>query len=62
MKRVLEPEDAHRLLEILDGAGGRTVAEAKASELVEEGLAKVAGTGETVLLRELGVWALAAGR
>ncbi len=65
MKRVLEPDDARRLVEILDESGARAAAEAKASELVEEGLDRV---GEAVaadggrLLRELGDWAQAAGR
>ena len=62
MKRVLEPEDANRLVEILERAGSRAVAEAKARELVEDGLgalseADVSQEGLT-LFRELGEWAL----
>ncbi len=62
MKRVLEPEDAGRLVAILDETGSRPVAEEKARELVEDGLgvmssADMASDG-MALLRELGEWAL----
>ncbi len=62
MKRVLDPEDANRLVEILDEAGSRAVAESKARELVEEGLEALQGVDVShegqALLRELGEWAL----
>ena len=62
MKRVLEPEDARRLVAILDETGSRAVAEDKARELVDDGLAAVSGAGLSAdgmaLLRELGEWAL----
>ena len=63
MKRVLELEDANRLVAILDEAGSRSIAEGKARELVEDGLAAASGIGlspdRMALLRELGEWALA---
>ena len=65
MKRVLEPDDARRLIEILDDSGARAASEAQAAGLVEEGLAAVEQaipTGSGGLLRELGDWALAGGR
>ena len=61
MKRVLEPDDARRLIEILDESGARSAAEDKAAELVEEGLSAVepaVGPEGRGLLRELGGWAL----
>ena len=62
MKRVLEPEDANRLVAILDEAGSRPVAEGKARELAEDGLAAASDAGLSAdgmaLLRELGEWAL----
>ena len=62
MKRVLEPEDAHRLIAILEEADARTQAERKARELVEQALDAAAGTGvpreEQMHLRKLGEWAL----
>ena len=47
MKRVLEPEDAARVTGILDGAGSRDFAVARAEELVETALdeLKAAGAG-----------------
>ena len=39
MKRVLQPEDVSRLVEILDQAGARKFAEGKAEELVDQALA-----------------------
>ena len=45
MKRVLEPEDAGRLVAILDETGSRSVAEDKARELVDGGLAAVSEAG-----------------
>ena len=63
MKRVLEPEDAGRLVAILEETGARAVAEERARQLVEEGIAAVSGAAlapdGTALLRELGEWALA---
>ena len=62
MKRILEPEDARRLVAILDDAGSRPVAEGKALELVEECLGAASSVGltpeGTELLREMGEWAL----
>ena len=62
MKRVLEPEDARRLVAILDETGSRAVAEDKARELVGDGLAAVSGAGLSAegmsLLSEMGEWAL----
>ena len=62
MKRVLEPEDAVRLVTILDETGSRAVAEEKARELTGDGLAAVSGAGlpaeGMVLLGEMGEWAL----
>ena len=65
MKRVLEPDDARRLIEVLDDAGARPASEAKAAELVAEALN---AAGDSVdaegsrLLGELGEWALQGGR
>ena len=62
MKRVLEPEDASRLVEILEETGARAASEEQAGRLVDEGLATVSGAGVSPegmgLLRELGDWAL----
>ncbi len=66
MKRVLEPEDTGRLVEILDETGSRSVSERKARELVEQALDITQSCGvspeEQAQLRELGEWALAGGR
>ena len=66
MKRVLEPEDTGRLVEILDETGSRSVSEGKAKELVEQALDITQSCGvspeEQAQLRELGEWALAGGR
>ncbi|MYC37073.1 MAG: hypothetical protein F4X66_09200 [Chloroflexi bacterium] len=62
MKRVLEPEDANRLVAILEETGSRTVAEQRARQLLDEGLAAASGADVSAdgmaLLRELGEWAL----
>ena len=62
MKRVLEPEDANKLVAILNETGSRPVAEQRARQLLEEGLAAVSGADVSsegmALLRELGEWAL----
>ena len=62
MKRVLEPEDAGRLVAILDDTGARAVAERQARELVDRGITAVSEAGLSpdgiVLLGELGEWAL----
>ncbi len=62
MKRVLEPEDANRLVAILDETGSRPVAEQRARQLLEEGLAAASGADVSsdgmALLYELGEWAL----
>ena len=44
-KRVLQPEDVSRVIAILDQAQARQTSEDKARELVEEGLAALAGAG-----------------
>lgn len=62
MKRVLEPEDANKLVAILNETGSRPVAEQRARQLLEEGLAAASGADISsdgmALLRELGEWAL----
>ena len=62
MKRVLETEDANRLVAILEETDSRSVAENAARELVEEGLAAASGADVPpegmMLLRELGELAL----
>ena len=45
MKRVLDPEDVSRLVEILDQADARTFAEGKAEELVDQALAGIDEAG-----------------
>ena len=45
MKRVLQPEDASRVIEILEQAGARGFAEGKAAEKVEEAMAAIEGVG-----------------
>ncbi len=66
MKRVLEPEDANRLVSILDQTGARAAADERARQLADEGLAAAAAVGisgdGTGALRELAEWALAGGR
>ena len=47
MKRVLEPEDVARLVEILEQAGARRFAEEKAQELVDQALACIDEAGLT---------------
>lgn len=62
MKRVLQPEDVARLVEILDSVDARSFAREKARELVEEGLASLDNAGlpdqRTVPLREFSEWVL----
>ena len=62
MKRVLEPEDANRLVAILDESGSGPVAEDKARQLLDEGMGALSGAGLTsdgmALLHEMGEWAL----
>ena len=62
MKRVLEPEDANKLVSILNATGSRPVAEQRARQLLEEGLAAASGADISsdgmALLRDLGEWAL----
>ncbi len=66
MKRVLEPEDASRLVAILEEAGSRVASEERARQLVDEGLAEASSVGDSgtgmAQLNELGEWALAGGR
>lgn len=45
MKRVLQPEDASRVAEILEQAGARGFAEGKAAQMVEEAMAAIDGMG-----------------
>ena len=65
MKRVLEAEDAARLVAILDETGSRDAAEQRARQLAEEGLsaATSAGISEDGMgaLRDLADWALSGG-
>ena len=62
MKRVLEPQDAGRLVAILEETGSRAVAEDRARELVDAGLSAASVSGLSSagmgLLGELGEWAL----
>lgn len=44
MKRVLEPEDATRIVNILEEAGAQQLAESKASELVDQALSSLTST------------------
>ncbi len=65
MKRVLDPEDASRLIAILDETGARAAVEGRARQLMEDGLAAATGAVSSDgmgLLRELGEWALEGGR
>ena len=65
MKRVLEAEDAARLVTILDETGSRDASEAKARQLAEEGLSAATSAGISDIgmdaLRELADWALSGG-
>lgn len=65
MKRVLEPEDAARLIAILEEADARRAAESQARELVDAALSAAASAGVDAAGREMlgsfGDWALAAG-
>ena len=62
MKRVLEPDDARRMVTILDETGSRAAAEAQAQQLLDDALAAASGVGlppgGMTLLNELGQWAL----
>ncbi len=62
MKRALEPEDANRLVAILDETGSRPAAEDQARQLLDEGLSAASSAGLAsdgmALLREIGDWAL----
>ncbi len=66
MKRVLEPEDAGRLIAILNEADAKTTAEAKARELVDQALEKASEAGitgdERHQFQQLGEWVLEEGR
>ena len=63
MKRVLQPEDVARLVEILDSVDARSFAQGKARALADEGLASLdnAGLPEERIepLREFSEWVLA---
>ena len=65
MKRVLEAEDAARLVTILNETGSRDAAELRSRHLADEGLsaAMSAGVSEDGMgaLRELAEWALSGG-
>ena len=62
MKRVLEPEDATRLVEILDETGSRATAAESARVMMDEGMAAAESAGLTGdgvrLLREIADWAV----
>ena len=45
MKRVLQPEDSSRVINILEQAGARGFAEGKAAEMVEEAMVEIEGVG-----------------
>ena len=65
MKRVLEPEDATRLVAILEETGARASAESRAAQMVEESLAAVSSVLSSdgmELISELGQWALGGSR
>ena len=62
MKRVLQPEDVSRLIEILDGVDARAFAQGHSNELARDALASLAGTGlpeeRLTPLRQFSEWAL----
>ena len=62
MKRVLQPEDVSRLVEILDGVDARTFARDRSSELARDALASLAVSGlpqeRIAPLRQFSEWAL----
>ena len=67
MKRVLEPEDIAKMIEILDSTDARQASQAKAQELVDQALAGmegVAGVSNEGMeaLATLGRWAAEGGR
>ena len=66
MKRVLEAEDAARLVAILDETGSRNASELTARRMAEEGLAAASAVGfsggEMGKLAELAEWGLAGSR
>ena len=66
MKRVLETEDAARLVAILDETGSRNAAETTARMMADEGLSAASSAGIPAdgmnALRELADWALSGGR
>jgi len=47
MKRVLEPEDASKLVEILNEAGSKDFAEEKAQQLADQAIEALNGAGLT---------------
>ncbi len=61
LKRVLEPADVARLIQILDQAGARSYAEGRARALVDQALAALEETGLTPegrrAFQDLGDWA-----
>ena len=66
MKRVMEPQDATRLVAILDETGARDAAENRARQFADDALAAASAAGVSPdgleLLRELAQWALEGGR
>ena len=67
MKRVLEPSDIAKMIEILDGADARQASQAKAQELVDQALAVLEGVSGVAdvgrdALAGLGRWAAEGGR
>jgi geranylgeranyl pyrophosphate synthase len=64
MKRVLDPEDIAKMIEILDTAGARQTSQAKAQELVDQALAALDGVSQEGkdALASLGQWAAEGGR
>ena len=47
MKRVLEPDDASKLVEILNEAGSKEFAEEKAQQLMDQAIEALNGTDVT---------------
>ncbi len=64
MKRVLEADDIAKMSEILDSTDARQTSQAKAQELVDQGLARVDGISQDGkdALATLGQWAAEGGR
>ena len=64
MKRVLEPDDVAKMIEILDSTDAKQVSQDKAVELIEQALAGLDGISEEGkdAMAEVGRWAAEGGR